>query len=260
MCERLLSFDLCGKSFAELPPVLFGDNIMNHISPEMNCAAFRRSCLFGTICWLETILWSKFSYLIIFFQFVRGYTSFVIVFLLSAEEQWQGQKLPLLVDRWAMADQPRASEATKKHHTSWLWLVSQSGHPHAGDCIYQADVLIMKCYWTLIQKQYCLLFWFCRNLERLCNEWWYSGCSGDLTTPDHSPSQREVFRQSGWEQSRILAREEHGTRPSPGLQYDGAKKEGVHDSAKSRKRSFVSDQVSSSFFHYFSSYALLYVS
>lgn len=109
--------------------------------------------------------------------------------------------------------------------------------PHAESCICQADVLVVKCYWTLIQKQYFLLFWFCRSLGRLCNEWWYSGRSGDLTTPDHSPSQREVLRQGGWEQSRIPAREEHGTRPSPGLQHDGAKKEGVHDSAESCKRS-----------------------
>lgn len=116
----------------------------------------------------------------------------------------------------------------------------------------------MKCCWTLIQKQDFLLFWFSRNLERFCNEWWYSGRSGDLTTPDHSPSQREVLWQGGWEQPRIFAREEHGTRPSPGLQYDGAKKEGVHDSAKSCK-SFFSVWLSSSCFQYLSSYALLYV-
>lgn len=166
-------------------------------------------------------------------------------------------KLPLVGGKVGDGGQPLAWEATRKYHPSWLCLVYRLRRPHAGDCVYQADVLIMKCCWACIQKQHFLLFGFCRNLEGLCDEWWHSGCSGDLTTPHHGPSQREVFRQSGWEQSRILAREEHGTRPSPGLQHDGAKKEGVHDSAKSRKRSFFFDPGSSVCFHFFSLSALL---
>ena len=226
--DKQLPSDLCGESFAESPPVLFGENVRNQMSLEINCAAIRRSCLFGTVWWLY--LGVKF---LISKEFVRGYGSFVRLFsycLLknsgkdkTAPGWWEG-------GGWWPAMGVRSHEQAPPVMTAW-WV---SWGALVLETVYQADALSWNAAGHAC-KTVLSFVWFCRNLEGLCDEWWHSGCSGDLTTPDHSPSQRAVFRQSGWEQSRILARKEHGARPSPGLQHDGAEEAGVHDPAESRK-------------------------